>query len=238
MGVVQSDLNTTGNQHWDDAVLSPRQNLQPARVALVDDEESVHQLVRNIFKKHAPDWVLDSYTESRKALKQIPQSPPDVVLMDIAMPGGTGIDCAKKLKAALPHLPIIMLSGHVDSESLLHSMIAGSHGVLHKPASAPDIITALHRAMAGSVTFCDRTEKTLLESFRHLGKNLKSADLTDREQEIMNMICQHKTDKAIADSLGIGSGTVHVHVSSIFKKLNVHTRADAVRKFMGGDRAK
>jgi len=235
MSGTPSDTKTTDARHWTAfAAGSQNQASLPVRIVLVDDEPSVHQLMRNIFKRHAPDWMLESYLESQKALREIPPSPPDAVIMDIAMPGGTGIECAKKLKAMLPDLPIVMLSGHVDPENLLHSMMAGSHGCLHKPASAPDIILALQRAMAGSLTFCDRSEKTLLASFRHLGESFKDAQLTDREQEIMNCLSQHKTDKEIAERLGIGTGTVHVHVSSIFKKLNVHTRAEAIRKIMGG----
>jgi DNA-binding NarL/FixJ family response regulator len=205
----------------------------PVRIALVDDEESMHQLVGNIFKKHAPGWVLESYPDCKKALKQIPQAPPHAVLMDISMPGGTGIECAKKLTTLLPDLPIVMLSAHVDPESLLNSMMAGSRGCLHKPATAHDIIQALKRAMEGSLGLCERAEKTMMEGFNILGKKFGSAELTTREEEIMGYLCQQKTDKEIAETLGIGSGTVHVHVSSIFKKLNVHTRAEAVRKIMG-----
>ena len=228
------DSKIVGNQHREDfAAGTPHHQPERVRIALVDDEESVHSLVQKIFNKHAPDWILESHRDGPDALKQISKSPPSAVLMDIALPGCTGIECAKKLKNLLPELPIVMLSGHIDPEVLLSSMMAGSSGCLYKPASAADIVLALQKAMAGSMSLCARAEKTMMECFCLLGKNFEGGQLTDREHEIMTWICQQKTDKQISETLGIHIGTVHAHTSSIFKKLNVHSRTEAIRKIMG-----
>ena len=219
-----------------DPVLEVTRNNRPTaptrmRVALVDDEDSMHQLLQKILNKHAKSWVMDSYRDGRKALKLIPQSPPNAVLMDIAMPGITGIECVRNLKARLPGLPIIMLSAYVDNEALLDAMMAGACGCLFKPASTTEILQALEKMLSGSMTFCPRAEKTMMECFSIMGKNMVPSHLTARETEIMRCVCQEKTDKQIGEALGIGTGTVHVHMSSIFKKLNVHTRTEAMRKF-------
>jgi DNA-binding NarL/FixJ family response regulator len=210
----------------------PRREGPPARIALVDDEESVHQLMRRIFEKHVPDWTLHSYLDGRAALRQIPESPPDAVLMDIAMPGGTGIECAKNLRTLLPDLPIVMLSAHIDPEILLGSLMAGAGGCLHKPASSADIMTALQKTMAGSFSLCPRAEKTMLECFHVLAKNVSHWGLTGREREIMTGICRQKSDKQLAEALGISTSTVHAHTAMIFKKLGVNSRTEAIRKLM------
>jgi DNA-binding NarL/FixJ family response regulator len=125
-----------------------------------------------------------------------------------------------------------MFSGHVDAEILLSSLMAGASGCLFKPASVTEIVLALKKIMAGAMIFCPRAEKTLLDCFRLLGKNCNGWELTGREHDIMIGICRQKSDKQIAADLGIGTGTVHGHMASIFKKLDVHTRTEAIHKIL------
>jgi NarL family two-component system response regulator LiaR len=200
------------------------------RIALVDDEESMHQLVRGVLRRKCPGWILDSYTDGRIALSQIPKSVPDMVLMDISMPGITGIGCTKHLRTGMPDLPVLILSGHVDPEVLLRVMMAGACGCLCKPVSAEDLVLALKKTLNGSMAFCPRAEKNLKECFGILGRNCQGLRLTDREKQIINCFRQQKTDKQISETLRIGIGTVHFHVANILKKLNVHSRAEAVAK--------
>ena len=138
------------------------------RVALVDDEEGVHQLVSGVFQKYARQWTLDCYQDPVRALTQIPRNPPQAVIMDIKMAGMTGIECAKKLKQLLPNLPIVMLSAYLDEEMLTHCLMAGACGCLFKPASAMEIVGAIKKAVAGSLAFCPQSEKTVLGYFARL----------------------------------------------------------------------
>jgi DNA-binding NarL/FixJ family response regulator len=140
----QSDLESADVRTSATFVEVPR----PIRIALVDDEESVHQLVRRIFEKHRPEWTLDGYIDGRNALAKIPHSPPDAVVMDISMPGLPGVECVKNLKSILPKLPIVMLSAHVEPETLFDAMTAGACGCLHKPISAEDLFLALKKTLA------------------------------------------------------------------------------------------
>jgi len=148
----------------------PDPAVRPVRVALVDDEAGIHQLLSGIFRKHASQWILDGYHDATNALNHIPKAPPQAVIMDILMPGIQGIECAKRLKLAVPELPIIMLSAHLDAETLGNCLMAGACGCLFKPAAPKDIVAALKKAMAGSLAFCPRAEKTMLEYFANLGK--------------------------------------------------------------------
>ena len=211
----------------------PDPAVRPVRVALVDDEAGIHQLLSGIFRKHASQWILDGYHDATNALNHIPKAPPQAVIMDILMPGIQGIECAKRLKLAVPELPIIMLSAHLDAETLGNCLMAGACGCLFKPAAPKDIVAALKKAMAGSLAFCPRAEKTMLEYFANLGKKYDRWPLTGREREVLNGIEQQKSDKEIAASLNISPSTVHVHMASLFKKLKVHTRAEAMLKIMG-----
>jgi DNA-binding NarL/FixJ family response regulator len=110
--------------------------------------------------------------------------------------------------------------------------MAGARGWICKPESPSAITSAIDKALAGSITFCSRSEKVLINCFHLLGKNFNDGQLTQRENEIMVLICQQKSDKEISTTLRIGVGTVHAHVSHLFKKLHVHTRGEAAQKVM------
>jgi len=205
----------------------------PVRVALVDDEEGIHQHLLGVFRKHASRWSLDCYRDAASALRGIPKEPPRAVVMDILMPGIQGIDCAKRLKQLVPDLPIVMLSAHVDAETLGNCLVAGACGCLFKPAAPKEIVAAIEKAMAGSLAFCPQAEKTMLEYFARLGKKYDGWELTRREGEVLDGIRRQQSDKEIAANLNISPSTVHVHMASLFKKLKVHTRAEAMMKTMG-----
>lgn len=211
---------------------SQEQKSEQIRVGLVDDEQSTHQFLRDVFKRLTRKWTLDSYFDGRNALCQIPQSPPDVILMDMRMPGMSGIVCAKNLKALLPDLPIVIFSAYLDPELLMSSMMTGANGCLYKPAEPADVVLAIQKSMNGSLTLCQKAEKTLLECFHFLGRKYDALEFSPREQEIINCICQQKSDKQISETLKIEPGTVHGHMASIFKKLKVHSRAEAICKIM------
>jgi DNA-binding NarL/FixJ family response regulator len=216
------------------AAVAPARELKPVRVALVDDDAVVHQFLQHALKRIARTWTLDSYLGGRSALRNIPRRPPQVVLMDWQMPGMNGIACAKELKARLPELRIILFSAHIDDPDILQSaMMAGACGCLCKPAEPPDIVRAIQKVLTGSVTFCPRTEKTLMEVFRILGQEADDLQFTSREQEILDRLREGKSDKAIAELLQIAPGTVHTHMNSVFRKLNVHSRAEAIAKITG-----
>jgi len=208
---------------------------QPIRIALVDDDQSIHLAMRQIFKRWAADWTLDSYMDGKEAINSIPRMQPHAVLMDISMPGITGIDCTRKVKAMLPDTPVIMFTARSDTESFVSSMIAGASGYLVKPSPSLDVISAIKKALAGLPALCLETEKTVIQWLRSFKENASEWKLTEREHEIMLHVCCNRTDKEISRLLDITAGTVHVHLARVFKKLGVHTRNDARRRFVGMD---
>lgn len=203
---------------------------RPVRVALVDDEIGMHQLLRRIFSKYSPRWTLDSYADGRKALVQIPKFPPNIVLMDISMPGISGIECTHGLKTQIPNVPIVFISGHIDAEMFLSLMMAGASGCLCKPVSAAEIALALKKTMAGSLTLCSKAEQAMKEYFSSLNTGYDSWRLSGRERDVLICLQQGKKDKEIADKLGITAATIHGHTARIFQKMNVHSRAEAIER--------
>jgi DNA-binding NarL/FixJ family response regulator len=205
----------------------------PVRIALVDDDQSVHQAMHCIFRELAKDWMLDSYLDGQQALQSMRSAQPQAILMDILMPGISGIECTSKLKVLYPNIPIIMFSARTDAEAVINSMMAGACGYLTKPVSASKILLALKKAIEGSMVLCQTAEKAMLDGLHTLGRSSAVTLLTSREQEIMACVCRRLSNKEIAEFLGISAATVHAHLSKIFKKLNAHSRAEAIRKYLG-----
>lgn len=203
------------------------------RIALVDDDLSIHIAMRQIFKTWASGWKLDSYQSGQQALKRIPEAPPNAVLMDISMPEITGIECTKKVKAMMPDVPVIMFTARADTESFISSIIAGATGYLVKPTASMEIIAAVKKALEGLPALCPETEKTIIKWLRSFGENVSAWGLTAREQEILIHLCRNHSDKEIGKILKVSPATVHMHLHSIYKKLGVSGRNEAKKKFIG-----
>lgn len=207
--------------------------LPKIRVALVDDDQSIHIAMRQIFKNWASHWSLESFLDGNEAVERFRESPPHVVLMDISMPDANGIECTRRVKTLLPHLPVIMFTARMDTESFILAMIAGASGYLIKPIPSFDIVSAIKKALEGMPALCVQTEKSVVEWLHGLGEGISGWGLTAREQQIILHLCSNRSDKEIAQHLGISPGTVHTHLVPLFKKLGVHTRDEAKRKFLG-----
>jgi two-component system nitrate/nitrite response regulator NarL len=209
----------------------------PVRIALVDDDQSVHQAMHCLFRELAKDWMLVSYLDGQQAIQSMRSVQPHAILMDILMPGISGIECTSKLKVLYPNVPIVMFSARTDAEAVIHSMMAGACGYLTKPTAANKILLALKKAIDGSMVLCQTAEKAMLDGLHTMGRSSTVTRLTRREQDIMGCLCRRLANKEIAESLGISAATVHAHLSKIFKKLNAHSRAEAIRKYLGERKA-
>jgi DNA-binding NarL/FixJ family response regulator len=213
----------------------PPPGLPKIRVALVDDDQSIHIAMRQIFKTWAAHWSLESFLDGNQAIEKFRESPPHVVLMDISMPDVNGIECTRRVKTMMPHLPVIMFTARVDTESFILAMIAGASGYLIKPIPSFDIVSAIKKALEGMPALCSQTEKSVVDWLHGLGEGISGWGLTAREQQIIIHLCSNRSDKEIAQHLGISPGTVHTHLVPLFKKMGVHTRDEAKRKFLGLD---
>lgn len=203
-------------------------------VAIVEDNPEVrHNLTRYI--DEAPGFrCACACASAEEALRVIPKSPPDVVLMDIQLPGMSGIACTVALKQALPTLPVMMLTVYEDNDAIFRALKAGASGYLLKrsaPAKLLDAITELHR---GGAPMTSEIARKVIESF-HLARIIEHpADkLTAREEEILDWLAKGYVTKEIADKLGVSYDTIRYHLKHIYDKLHVRSRTEAVIKYLG-----
>ncbi len=211
---------------------SIREATATLRIAVVDDDETVHASVRLMLARLRPTWTVDCYLSGQDAIEGLAQRLPDVVLMDIRMPGMSGIDCTRKLTALFPRLPVLMHTARADTEGVLLSLIVGAAGCLIKPVPDDALVSAIEDVLHGGRPLSPAARHDLVEAFHPSGQTARLLRrLTPREQEILVGLFLGRRDKDLADKLDISIRTVNAHTESIFKKLRVHCRREVVRKF-------
>jgi DNA-binding NarL/FixJ family response regulator len=199
------------------------------RVAIVEDDER--------FRKSLARWVAGTdgfhcsghYPSAEEALTAIPRSNADVVIMDINLPNMSGIECVRRLKAACPELQIVMLTVHEDSDLIFKALQAGASGYLLKRSSPDRILEAILDVRQGGAPMSSNIARKVVQSFHHQGPSLE-ANLTPREEEILGGVVRGLANKEIADQFSISVETVRVHLKSIYEKLHVRSRTEAVLK--------
>jgi DNA-binding NarL/FixJ family response regulator len=198
-------------------------------VAVVDDDENVHLLVRDILDRAQEFCWVGSYSSGEAALTGIPQSGAQVVLMDIRMHGMSGIECARRLKALLPHLVVVMVTGVDDRRTINLTRECGADAFLAKPFTAGQFLATL--------SFCAPGPK-VEPSERQSGRKgrLRGRSLTTRESKLMEYLAEGLLYKEIADRTGVSESAVHHMLSRIFKKLGVTNKVEAIRKWKNGNR--
>jgi len=166
------------------------------------------------------------------ALNQIPKQNPDVILMDINLPGASGIECTARLKQVLPQAQVIMLTVYEDTASIFSALKAGACGYLLKRSSPGEILDAINNVCTGGAPMTSEIARKVVMTFQSPASGPAAATLSAREQEILELLSQGKVSKEIADQLGISYHTVRVHLKHIYEKLHVRSHAEAMLKFM------
>ncbi len=204
------------------------------RVCLVDDQTLVRQGVRSLLDLSEDIRVVAEAGDGRQALEVIPQTAPDVVLLDMRMPVMSGLEVLQVLSARQQLPPTIILTTFDDDELVLAGLKAGARGFLLKDVSLEQLVAAIHTvAGGGSLVQPAVTQRLLsgMETIRNDFVSLGQPDpLTDRETEILRLMSGGYSNREIANSLGVAEGTVKNHVSNILSKLGVRDRTRAVLK--------
>ncbi len=204
------------------------------RVMLVDDQNLVRKGVRSLLELADDMEVIAEAPDGIEAIRTIPEIVPDVVLLDMRMPGKSGLDVLEQLSADGTLPPTIILTTFDDDEMVLAGIRAGAKGFLLKDVSLEELVTAIRTvAQGGSVVKPAVTER-LLKGLQNMHTDFSSLDrpdpLTDRETEILRLMAGGYSNKEIANSLGVAEGTVKNHVSNILSKMGVRDRTRAVLK--------
>ena len=175
---------------------------------------------------------LGTYADGESALANIPRRRPDVVLMDINLPGMSGIECVRRLKAALPSVQIVMLTVYDEVGQLFNSLMAGACGYLLKRTPSDKLLEAITEARLGGAPMTRKIARKLVQYFHEVGAvSAQAGHLSRREQETLALLAEGFRYKEIADQLGISFNTVREYVHSIYQKLHVTSRAEAVLNY-------
>jgi DNA-binding NarL/FixJ family response regulator len=202
------------------------------RVAIVEDDRGVRENLALLIGG-APGFACVSCCQSaEEAWKLLPAVNPDVVLMDIHLPGTSGIDCVAKLKSMLPRTQVIMLTIEEDSEQVFDSMKAGATGYLVKHVHPQEILDAILEVNSGGAPMSSHIARKVVTAFRAPAMDAaEDRSLSLREQEVLRLLAKGHRSKEIAQELGVALGTVNTHVRHIYEKLHVRSRAQAVAQF-------
>ncbi len=201
-------------------------------VGIVEDNKTLREGFETLINRE-PDMrcVCTSVTVA-EALEQIPEAKPDVVLMDIQLPDGTGIECTAKIKELLPALQIIVVTVYEDSVRIFQALQAGACGYLLKRANPERIIEAIREALEGGVPMTPEIARKVIGQFRDQAKTASTVtNLTPRETEVLELVMHGLANKEIADRMGVTTAAVKFHLQHIYEKLHVHSRTEAVLKF-------
>ena len=203
-------------------------------VAIVEDDAGIRQSLEWLLKSSpGVRWVGSAGTVA-EALKIIPPTPPDVVLMDINLPDRSGIECAALIKEQLPAVQIVMITVYDDAEKVFAALRMGASGYILKRASPERILQAIQEVQAGGVPMSSEIAHKVLGVFREPAPAApkEEIDLSRREQEILELLAEGCSNKEISDKLSIGIETVTWHLKHIYSKLHVRSRTQAALKYL------
>ena len=202
------------------------------KVLIIEDNDLFRKSLANVINKSSKMKCVGSYISAEDALKDIEQKElkPEVVLMDIGLPGITGVECISYIKDLCPVTKIIMLTIHDDDDNIFKAVCSGASGYLLKDMQPDKIFESIEEVLNGGAPMNSNIAKKVLDLFKNMTAPVASYDLTSREQEILKLLVDGLSKKQIAEKIFLSYHTVDVHIRHIYEKLEVHTCSGAVAK--------
>lgn len=204
------------------------------KVAIVEDDEYIRHSLSELVKGASNLDLTGAYEDGMAALAGIPKSKPNVVMMDIQLPGLNGVDCVRELKAALPDVNFLMLTAYEDSDKLFESLKAGANGYLLKRTSSTRLLQAIRELNDGGSPMTPQIARRVVGYFSG-SSGISSSGLTQLtagQKKFLDELSQGYSYKEIADHLGISMDGVRSYIRKIYEKLHVHSRTEAVVKYL------
>jgi DNA-binding NarL/FixJ family response regulator len=202
------------------------------RVLIVDDHAMFREGVRALLEKSLDIEVVDEAVDGRDAIQKCRQLEPDVVLMDVAMPGLGGLEATLEIKSALPKTKILALTQYDDREYVFRFLKAGAAGYVLKKAAGHELVSAIRAVYSGGLFLHPDVTPAIIHGYLQKEENFSQDPyelLSDREKQILKLIAEGMSNKQIADLLCISVKTVMGHRSHVMEKLNLHTRTELVK---------
>lgn len=205
-------------------------NTELITVVVVEDDKNIRDGLSSLFESAKGFKLNAAFENCEAALRQMKDTFPDVILMDISMPGMNGIDCVKKIISVKPETKIIMLTVYEENEKIYDALRAGASGYILKRSTLREILDAIREVMIGGAPMSPSIAKKVLNYFNQVGKKTNDINLTAREAEILKELVAAQSYNSIAEKLFISLDTVRSHIKSIYQKLHVNSKAEAVAK--------
>ena len=204
----------------------------PILVSIVEDHAPLRQIMAE-WIGHAQGMTLgQTYPDAEAALANLPQHPADVVLMDINLPGQSGIECVRQLKPLLPSTQFVMVTVYMEAVRIFNALAAGASGYLLKRSSHSELLHAIHEVAAGGSPMSRNIARLIVEKFHAVPFHSPDMErLSDRELDVLRLLARGLVYKEIASELNLSFHTIHTLVRRIYEKLHVHTRREAVARF-------
>jgi DNA-binding NarL/FixJ family response regulator len=207
------------------------QELLRIRVVIVEDDHEMREGLESIIQSHPALKCIDAFASGEEAMDKIPARVPDIVLMDIHLPGISGIECIKQLKPSLPHTQFMMCTVYEDNENVFDSLCAGASGYLLKNSPPSKITDSIIDLYQGGSPMSSTIARKVIQAFRPAtAQHTDIEKLTPRERELLDLLSKGYRYKEIADKLFISFETVRTHIHNIYEKLHVQSRTEALNK--------
>ena len=203
------------------------------KISIVDDDQKLRESITRFIDGSPGFRCVSAYGSAAAALQHLPADKPDVVLMDINMPGMNGIECVERLKTHLPDLQIVILTVYEDTEKIFRALSAGATGYLLKRLPPAKLLEAIREVHGGGSAMSSSIARKVVASFQKAAPAPEAqVHLSPREQTVLDCLAKGLTYKQIADQLDISIDTIRTYLRRIYEKLHVQSRTEAVAKYM------
>jgi two-component system NarL family response regulator len=206
---------------------------KPIKVLIVDDERTFGEALELALAREKDLRIVDVATDGPQAMRAVSEHRPDVVLMDVSMPGMSGIEATRRIKEVDPDAHVLILSGSEDDHLLARAVQAGATGLLRKTEAIVNVASSVRRAHRGELLHDDDEVEIAMRRFRHRRSNSDDAKkrldrLTPRELQILALMAEGRSGEDVASTLGMSPNTLRTHTQNVLTKLGVHSKTEAL----------
>lgn len=211
-----------------------RPQATPVGVVIIEDGAWMRENLEREINRSEGLRCLKSYRTAEQALRGIANDQPDVVIVDINLPGMDGVECVRHLKTTVPKAQYLMLTVYEESEKIFNSLLAGASGYLLKRTTTQELVEAIRLVRDGGSPMSSSIARKIVAHFHQAGEQKSDvAALSPREQQVLDLMAKGASSKEIASQLSLSIETIRMNVKHIYAKLHVHSRGEATAKYLG-----
>jgi DNA-binding NarL/FixJ family response regulator len=200
-------------------------------VSIIEDDVPAREILAGWIRRAEGFRCASEHDNAESALAKLPQEKPSIVLVDINLPGLSGIEAIRRLKPQLPDTQFVMVTVYEDANHIFNALAAGASGYLLKQMLRKDLLAALKEVHAGGSPMSSNIARKVVQSFRRQQPAAGSVELSPREQEVLELLARGYLYKEITNSLNVSMGTVNTYIRRIYEKLHVRSRSEAIARY-------